>query len=519
MQTTLNKPHLNDGETPIFRRYFSLLWHWAWLIVLIGLVMGGSAFFFSKQMTPEYETTTKILVIAAANNKPTDLNSVQASTQLTTTYSDMLTNEAVLQTVIDQLNLETTPQLLASSIQAAPVRDTQLIGITVQGKNPTQIAAIANTLVAIFIERLQSIQSASYTSSVKNLADQVDAINKTLLDTRAKAASETDPVEKGRMEALVVQYQQIYANLLTTNEQARLSAAQSISNVAQVNQAQPPSTPVGPKVMLNTLLAALMGILISAGVIFGMDALDDTLQTPEQVSRLLGLPVLGIIFHHPASTQLITLEKPRSPAAECFRLLRTNVVYANVDKPLRKLMVTSPLQGEGKSLVSANLAVILAQEGRRVVLLEADLRHPTIHKHFDLPNKLGMTNLLLQPVLNLDGVVNDTAVPGLSVISSGDLPPNPAELLGSLKISQLLEKLDEAVDVIVIDTPPVLPVADPLELSTRVDGVILVLKPGSTKITAAREAVERLQQVNAHIIGVVLNNVKIKGSHYINYYH
>jgi non-specific protein-tyrosine kinase len=519
MRASENNIQTNVDVTSIIRRNSSLLWQWAWLILLISLVMGGSAFYFSRKMTAIYKTSTKILVITAANNRPTDYNSIMASTQLTSTYADMLTNEAVLQQVIKQLNLATTPQVLANSIQVAPVRDTQLIGITVQGSNPAQIADIANTMVAIFIDRIQSIQSTSYAASKQNLSDQLAAINQTLLDTKAKIANVTDPAEKDRLEAQVVQYQQIYATLLTTYEQARLSEAQSFSNVAQVNLAQPPLTPVGPNVMLNTLLAALMGVLLSAGAIFGLDALDDTVRTPEQVSKLLGLPVLGVILHHKVGAQLVTQGEPRSQTAESFRLLRTNVQYANIDKPLRKLMVTSPLPGEGKSLVSSNLAVILAQAGRRVALVDADLHHPTIHKLLNIPNEIGMTTVLLQPVLNLDEVMKNTNIRGFSFMPSGDLPPNPAELLGSIKMGQLLEKLVEGVDTVVIDTPPVLQVADPLVLATKVDGVILVLKSGETKASAAKDAVERLMQVNAHIIGVVLNNVNIKSSRYRYYYH
>jgi capsular exopolysaccharide synthesis family protein len=518
MQAIQSNNIVEAGEIFNTRRYFYLLWHRLWLVLLAGVVAGAAGYFFSQRMTPKYETSTKLLVIEAAANRPTDYNTVMANQSLTSTYADLLTNEAVLQEVIVRLGLPTTPVKLAKLIEVSPVRDTQLIAITVQGASPAQIASIANTLVAIFIERIQSIQSDRYTTSKQNLADQLKGIETTLQDTRDKIIAAGDAVERDRLEAQLVQYQQIYATLLTNYEQARLAEAQSTANVVQINLAQPPQIPISPKVLQNSLLAALLACVLMTAVILMLDVLDDTIKTSEQVSQILGLPVLGVIFAHKNGELPITQDQPRSPVSEAFRSLRTNVQYANVDAPLHTLVVTSPSPSEGKTMVSTNLAVVMAQDGRKVILMDADLRRPAMHKRMNVANTAGLTALLLKPEMDLNLVLHKTKTEGLSTLTAGDLPPNPAELLGSRKMGLVMDQLKQRADILVLDTPPVLPVADAAVLAAMMEGVLLVLQPGTTTIAAAKQAVDQLRRVNARIIGVVMNNVELK-SFRNNYYY
>ncbi len=209
------------------------------------------------------------------------------------------------------------------------------------------------------------------------------------------------------------------------------------------------------------------------------------------------------------STQtLITISNPRSPIAEAYRTLRTNLEFSNLDKALRSLLVTSAGAEEGKSTTLANLAVTIAQSGKRVILVDADLRRPTLHQVFGLKNSVGLSDMVRDDSILANPPTQDTSVPNLKVLTSGQLPPNPAEILGSKRMTEILAALLERADMVLFDAPPVLVVTDAAVLSSKVDGVLLVVSAGKTKRENARKAQEQLKKINANVIGAVLNNTK-----------
>lgn len=208
----------------------------------------------------------------------------------------------------------------------------------------------------------------------------------------------------------------------------------------------------------------------------------------------------------PALSQLVALRDPRSPAAEAYRTLRTNIQFSSLDKPLRTVLTTSTSPDEGKSTTVANLAITIAQSEQRVILVDCDLRRPTLHSLFGLPNEEGLTSLMLQEGGRVP--VQRTEVPGLLVLTSGPLPPRPADILGSKRMEAVIAQLREQADIVLFDTPPVNAVTDAAVLATRVDGVLLVFRAGATKRDRAREARRLLDKVNANIVGVVLTDVK-----------
>jgi capsular exopolysaccharide synthesis family protein len=214
--------------------------------------------------------------------------------------------------------------------------------------------------------------------------------------------------------------------------------------------------------------------------------------------------------------QLVTLSDPRSAAAEAYRTLRTNLQFTMLDRPSRALLVTSPLAGEGKSTTLANLAVVSAEAGMRVVVLDADLRRPRIHELFGVSQSPGFSSLALG-VESGDMPLQDTAVAGLRVLTSGILPPNPSELLASPRTAAILESLRELADLVLIDSAPVLPVSDAAVLAARCDGVLLVVRYGKTPRDAARRAREQLDKVGARILGVTINGARLDRS-YGDYY-
>ncbi|MFA4886250.1 MAG: CpsD/CapB family tyrosine-protein kinase [Desulfotomaculaceae bacterium] len=222
--------------------------------------------------------------------------------------------------------------------------------------------------------------------------------------------------------------------------------------------------------------------------------------------------------HKKSERNLFSHLYPKSSIAEAFRTMRTNLSFAATDQPLKVILVTSAGPADGKTTISTNLAVVLAQAGMRVLLMDCDLRKPVLHKYFDTNNQHGVTNLLVQN-LEMRDVVRDTPVEGLSLLVSGPIPPNPSELLGSQKMKDILERAAGLYDMVIVDAPPVLAVTDAAVLAPQVDGVILVVKSGETRIDMIKDTKSQLEKVNAHILGVVLNEVKINSDDYHYYYY
>lgn len=217
---------------------------------------------------------------------------------------------------------------------------------------------------------------------------------------------------------------------------------------------------------------------------------------------------------------LITFKDPKSPASEVYRTLRTNLKFASFEKEIRTIVFTSSGPNEGKSTIVVNLGVCLAQEGKNVLILEGDLRNPTVHKCFSLPNRIGLTNIITEEVLYRT-YVTETDVKNLDIITCGPKPPNPAELLGSHRMKDLLDELKKDYDYVLIDTTPAIVVTDAALLASMCDGTVLVVSSGEAIIQGTLKAKENLQNVGANILGVVLNKVKIERSrsyYYYNYY-
>jgi capsular exopolysaccharide synthesis family protein len=510
---------LTQNETIDIAQYLAMLWHWLWLILLATLIAGLSAYLISHRMTPVYSASTSVLVNEAPSSQSVDYTTMLLNQQLTTTYAQMATKRPVLDQVIQKLKLPIDDVTLAGMITVSPMTDTQLINISVQSTNPLQAASIANTLVIVFSQQITDLQAARFATSKANLQARMTDLENEInaLDAQAKAA--TDPLQVAQIEAKVTDDRQMYTGILTSYEQVQLTQDQTTSTVSQIEPAVVPTIPVSPKVLQNTLLAAVVGMLLAIGIIFAIEMLDDTVKTPDEITQQLGLPVLAAIMHFTNTDGKPVAEvQPRSPTSEAFRTLRTNVQYAAVDHPLQTILVTSAGPEEGKTTIVTNLAVVMAHSGRRVTIIDGDLRRPSIHKRTGVNNQIGLSFLFVQPKMVLNGSLQKTSIPGMSVISSGSIPPNPSELLGSQKMGQILEKVKEESDIVLIDTPPALVVTDASVLAPQVDGVLIVVRPGVTKLAAAKQTVEQLHRVGANIIGVVINNLDLNRSKYAHYY-
>jgi polysaccharide biosynthesis transport protein len=299
------------------------------------------------------------------------------------------------------------------------------------------------------------------------------------------------------------------------------SSVESPVKLTVVEPANPAQEPVRPRPLMNLAIALMVGFMSSTTLAFVLEHLDTSIKNRDDFKEIIGeLPILAEIplSDDPRSERLFVKTRGHSVVAEAFRALRTNLGYINHDGGLNVILVTSPGPNEGKTTVNANLGAALAQSGYRVLLIAADLRRPRLHEAVSVKDKdLGLSNILIG-VSSLRDAVTSTSVDGLFLLPPGPLPPNPAELLGSKRMADLLSEAREEFDFVIVDTPPVLAVTDAVILARMVDGVVMVAKANATHREACAKFVQTLEQTNTRLVGAVLNGVKL-GSGYGYYYY
>jgi capsular exopolysaccharide synthesis family protein len=290
-----------------------------------------------------------------------------------------------------------------------------------------------------------------------------------------------------------------------------------------IEPAVAPAAPSSPRTLLNVVLAAVLGLLAAVGIAFLAEYLDDTVTSADDVQEVAGLPTLGVIPVMSGDSKrseiyrLQTLLSPRSPVAEAYRTLRTHIEFASVDDPLRTVLVTSALPKEGKTTTAGNLAVVFAQAGRQVLLVDCDLRKPSLHQLFNVPNHTGLTTLFRDEAATVSSVAQETEIVRLRIVTTGALPPNPAELLGSRRWHAILERFKNDADLVVIDSPPLQAVTDAAVLAAVVDGTVLVIHARHTRRGAVRHGREALARSGGNVLGVAMN--KLKERQYDQYYY
>lgn len=402
--------------------------------------------------------------------------------------------------------------------------------------------------------RLEAVKAQLQRKTAEVLAARAAAANQELLDQLAKLEGDRQVLQAKAMalDSIVRTYTReirtlppretqlarltravkvaegTYLLLAQRLQEAKIEENTIVDNLRIVDRAIPPGAPVKPRTTRNTIFGVALGLVLGVAAAYLMEMLETTFQTPEEVERVLGLPVLGVIpfLQEPGRGKEIPLigdGSRRAPFAEAFRHLRTNITYLSADRPVRRIAVTSPGPGEGKDTVSANLAIALAQLGKRVLLVDCDLRKPKLFWVFHPETPFGLTEMLVDG-MSVDQVIHPTKVENLWFIPSGIVrPPNPADLLDSQKMRSFLQREDGGGDVLVLNTPPALPVADAAVLSPAVDGVLLVVRIGRTPREAARRARQQIESVGGRVVGVVVNGVPMprrgRGYYYYSYYY
>ncbi|WP_310962214.1 tyrosine-protein kinase domain-containing protein [Nocardioides terrisoli] len=417
---------------------------WKTVVSMVALALITAAA-ISFTATPIYHSTAKVFISTDVSNSSEAYFASVFSTQRVQSYADLATSGEVMQKVIDRLNLNMTPAELAQKISASVTTNTVIITLEVKDPNARTAQQIAQA--------------------------EAEELTQYLADIETPAGKTTTPVKA------------------------------TITDKAQFD-----GTPISPKTGLNLGVAFLIGLLLGCALAVLRDFLDNTIGTPEDLAAVTDAPVMAHIAYDPSvpKSPLLTETATHAPRAETFRLLRTNLQFLDPDANPRSFVITSSVPSEGKTSTAVNLAIALAQAGSKVLLVDADLRRPRVAGMLGLESAVGVTTVLVGRS-DLHSSIQRHQPSGLYFLASGPIPPNPTEILQSRATSDLLARLKAEFDTVVIDAPPLLPVADAAILATGADGAIMLVRHGKTTRDQLRHATGRLDQVGAKLFGVVVN--------------
>jgi succinoglycan biosynthesis transport protein ExoP len=501
------------------KQYLMPLLRWWWLLIAAPLVAAGASYYVVRQQPPIYQAHSTLMIGRMFQDLNPDSGEIYLVQQLAATYADIGNRELVKGKTMEALGLSYLP---STYVRAVP--NSSLIEIAVTDTDATRAQAVANELANQLIKTSPAGSNLENQTRQQFVDGQLDQLESQIKDTNAEIEmllQQLGDLNSARqiadMQAQITA-QQDKLTALQTNYASLLATAQSgaINTLSVIEPAGLPTYPIGPKKSLNIMMAAAIGFILAAGGAYLIEFLDRTVKTAEQVNRLVQLPVVGYIGNVGKSGWKHVTENPRSLISEAFRGLRTNLEFSGVDKPLKTILVTSPDASDGKTLVATNLASILSQTEKKVIIIDCDLRKPDVHRALGIKARPGLAEVFRDhlPLSDVTQYVNDKK---LSVISAGSVPPNPAELLGSIRMKQILETLAEIYDVIIVDCAP-LRTTDALVMSALVDGVVLVTRYAHTTENALQAIVEQLKRANTRLVGVILNQVPRTNSLAYRYY-
>lgn len=527
-----------------------------WYIILICfLVVGLGAFIGSKLMKPLYQSSVLVqVVIRSSSNNQADYNNLQASDQLVQTEADLATDDTVLREVASHYPDLTAGQL-AGEVSSTIKVNTQLFEIDVVDPSPTRAASLANDVAATLIKQQSQTIQQDNAQAQQQIQQKLDQTSQQIDDTTTKIsalqATGGNQEQKVHLQAQLSGLQQRYSQWQAALAQLELTQAESGNPLRVVQPAQPATKPVRPNTLLNTGVGLLVGLLLGMLLAVLYERADTRVRTPERITQLLKWPVLATIWR--ASS--LSPEDMINPAAqnvnvEPFRILRTNIGFSSLDKPLHTMIVTSAQRGDGKSAIAANLAMFMASAGKSTLLIDADLRHPVQHTFFRLPpNKWGLSNAVLAlnmpnkprtpsshqfimktssvqsqggPTttnLSLEPFIHAVGISNLRVMPSGPLLPNPSEFLGSKVMQRFLTMIASCgAEVVIIDTPPLLGLSDTSILASKVDGALIVVDTTRATKEKLKQMKTVLLQTGVYVLGCVANKFPYRHSENTFYY-
>ena len=501
------------------KNYFSVFQRWGWIVLLCTALAGITSYWYSSQLPQVFQARSRYLIGSVLDNPNVTSNDLRASTQIGQTYDSLVNSRPVLENVIAKLKLNTTADALTDQVSGTWIDTTQILSIRANANNDKLAADIANAVGDELIALSPSGPGSKQVARRQDGEAQIARLQETIRATQAEIDQLTNQIqqttEATAQRALIIRLDDRRAQLAAAQRAYTdlydLLQTSDVNKITLVEPAVADPTPIAPDVQRNVLAAVIAGLVLGLAAMMLLEFFTDVIHTPEMLRSVTGLTYLGGLARHKKlsgkdGAQLVTLAAPETLAAESFRVLRTNLQIPGTDRHLPSLLITSPSRGDGKTDVAANLAVSFARTGKKVILIDANMRRPQLATLFGLADKAGLSSLF-EVRDRLPQPVPVQSVPGLSVITAGTGTPNSSEILGSQRMYELLQMCKAHADMVIIDSPS-LWYSDTLALAPQVDGVLLVVGSGSTGRETTISAVESLRLVGANIIGAVLNRVK-----------
>ena len=490
----------------------AVLWFRKWSILAITLLIVGVALFVSSRQTPIYDSQASVLVTPIDTG--TDSTTPPEDPNLAT-EAELISSVAVARIVSMNLNIEDDPSTLLANLAVDQPTDTEIIEISYSDPDPIRARRLAMGFAEGYLEFREAAASKVILEIAQDLQAEINALQDRLEDVEADLLRlpDNDPGRSGlETEAASLR------NLLLQAELARLNLPREVSGGQVIQPASVSGSPVSPDHVVNGLFGLAAGLALGIGLALLRDRMSGRLRSSDEVEEYLEAPVLGVVPRVPdwrrrKRAYLVSAARWRSPAAEAYRVLRTNIL-STASAGAKNIVVTSTHSGEGKSATVANLGVVLARAGKRVTLVSADLRRPRLHEFFRRDSQVGLSDVL-SGRLPLDAVVQEVTLPSsapmdlstvsIRLVSSGPVPADPAELLGSPAMAKVIEALQDVSDLVLIDVPPILPVTDAPVVAGVAKNVLLVIGPNSATQASVVSARQQLERVGVRIIGSVLN--------------
>ena len=489
----------------------NIFWRRKWIILVTLIVTMIVVVAGTLLATPIYSTNTTLRIATAANGS-INYSDYMYADRLINTYVKMSTTKPVFDELKSRLDLTKLPPI---EVQTIP--NTELIQIRVDYKDPNAAANIANTLADILISQSSELYTGGGDSSLEILSQQVDRMEEEVnqsrqeyLDLSAKKPNDAAAIQSAKQTMDLKQ--ELYAQTLDQYEQTRLRDALLNKSITVVDPAVSPLSPSKPNKILNLGLGLIVGVLGGLGLAFLFENLDSALYTTDQIEELIKLPNIGTIPDSGVLRRFSSVNG-NNPYTEAFRRIRTTIFNQNTGRLFKTILITSPEPGEGKSTIISDLGFVLAQNGYNVVIVDGDLRIPKQQTIFELPNELGLANVLSDEV-SLEEAVQDTKYSGLHVLTSGPIPDNPSELLDTSRMSDVISTLRKNYDLVLVDSPAILAVADSAILAPQVDGVIMVVCRATSRREDVLSSCRQMENSKARMIGFILNKVEQNGGYY-----
>lgn len=484
-----------------------------WIVVLLTVVAGGSAYWNVSREIPLYQATASIVVNPGAiTGSSGSYTSLYDSERIAATYVQLINTQPVRDRVEASFGDERVP----GGVSASVIDGTLLIQVSSVSEDPELAADTANAYVVAFQDFIDDQNQARVDQSRAGVDAQIDFLRKEIDAIDASLATATGDARTD-LQLQRQTYNDMISQLETDAAKAQMQAISASTFIEGVDPATD-GFQISPNVSRTTMLGAIVGMMLAVGLIALLEYLDNTVKGHTNIQHLTHAPLLASIpiaqNVDKGSRQIYTLIQPNSGASEAIRLLRANLSFAGVDHDIRSITITSSVEGEGKSTTAANLAVALATSGKAVALVDADLRKPTLHRIFGIQNGRGVSTFIANHSETIESVAERVALPGLTFISCGPIPPNPSEMLASPRFQQLIELLSSEYDMVIVDSPPVLKASDALMVGSVTDGVLLITQHGRTRIDSVTNSTAQIHHSGTRLIGVVVNRVDKTSSNY-----